>query len=270
MFKYIKFLLLALLIVFFKSYQIKAQTEEEIRKNYLQELILLQEQPSSYDSFDSRLNSLFEDILSKGVAILAMDLIGYGTRIEAGTYFYERYPHWSKLGKMVTDTRAAVDALEDVEFIDKDKIYAAGYSLGGTVSLFTAALEPRIAGVGVASAFTPLRTASDHVEGLKAYSHLYGLIPRLGFFKENENRIPVDFKEILSTIAPRPMLVIAPELDRHADHDQVKQSVEEAQVIYNSLDAPKNLQFRTLHEFNHFTDAQQEELVKWLDGIAGQ
>src|SRR5690606_14301274 len=98
----------------------------------------------SNTGFDSGLNSLFEDILSKGVAVLAMDLIGYGTRIEAGTLFYERFPHWSKLGKMVTDTRAAVDALEDLEFIDKNRIYAAGYSLGGTVSLFTAALEPRI------------------------------------------------------------------------------------------------------------------------------
>src|SRR5690606_16985978 len=39
----------------------------------------------SNTGFDSGLNSLFEDILSKGVAVLAMDLIGYGTRIEAGT-----------------------------------------------------------------------------------------------------------------------------------------------------------------------------------------
>jgi dienelactone hydrolase len=220
--------------------------------------------------YDASLNALFDNILSKGIAVLAMDLIGYGTRIEEGTLFYQRYPHWSKLGKMVTDTRAAVDALEDLEFIDRNRIYAAGYSLGGTVSLFTAALEPRIAGVGVASAFTPLRNASDHVEGLEAYSHLYGLIPRLGFFKGNEERIPVDFNEILASLAPRPMLIIAPELDRHADHGQVKQSVEEAQLIYNSLDASKKLQFKTPHEFNHFTEAQQEELVKWLESVTEQ
>lgn len=224
----------------------------------------------SNTGYDASLNSLFERILSKGMAVLAMDLVGYGARIEEGRLFYQRYPHWSKLGKMVTDTRAAVDALESLEFIDKDKIFVAGYALGGTVGLFTAALDDRIAGTAVSSAFTPLRTASDHVEGIKAYSHLYGLMPRLGFFVGHENKIPVDFKEILSSIAPRPLLVISPELDRHADHDQVKQSVGEAQMIYNSLDASSNLQFSAPHEFNHLTEAQQEELVKWLEIIAGQ
>jgi pimeloyl-ACP methyl ester carboxylesterase len=224
----------------------------------------------SNTGYDASLNSLFERILSKGMAVLAMDLIGYGARIEEGRLFYQRYPHWSKLGKMVTDTRAAVDALQSLDFIDKDQIYIAGYALGGTVALFTAALESRIAGIGVASAFTPLRRASDHVEGVKAYSHLYGLMPRLGFFEGNENKIPVDFKEILSSIAPRPLLVISPELDRHADHDQIKQGMDEVQEVYKFLDAPESLQFKSPHEFNHFTKAQQEELVKWLEAIAAQ
>src|SRR5690606_30380880 len=136
--------------------------------------------------YDGSLNAFFDSLLSKGMAVLAMDLIGYGSRIEEGTLFYQRYPHWSKMGKMVTDTRAAVSALESLEFIDPDKIYLAGNALGGTVALFTAALEPKIAGLGVVSAFTPLRTASTHVEGLKSYSHLYGLIPRLGFFDGQE------------------------------------------------------------------------------------
>src|SRR5690606_26323022 len=201
-------------------------------------------QKFSNTGYDAQLNGLFDSILSKGIAVLAMDLIGYGARIEEGTYFYDRYSRWSKMGKMVTDTRAAVDALESLDFVDADKIYLAGYSLGGTVSLFTAALEPRIAGIAVASAFTPLRTASDNVEGAKAYSHLYGLMPRLGYFVGNENRIPVDFKEILGAISPRPLYVISPELDRHADYDQVLESMKEVQKIYGG-EASDNLQFHT-------------------------
>jgi alpha/beta superfamily hydrolase len=174
------------------------------------------------------------------------------------------------MGKMVTDTRAAVDALESLDFIDSDKIYVSGYALGGTVALFTAALEPRIAGVGVAGAFTPLRNASVHVEGLKSYSHLYGLIPRLGFFDGKEEKIPVDFKEILSSIAPRPLLVIAPELDRHADHEQILQELIEVQKVYQSLNSPDKIQVQSPHEFNHFSKTQQEGLVKWLGQIQGK
>ena len=219
----------------------------------------------SNTGFDSESNALFDRILSKGIAILAMDLIGYGTRIEEGTLFYERYPHWSKLGKMVADSRAAVDALESLDFIDRDRIFLAGYSLGGTVSLFAAALDNRVAGAAVSCSFSPWRDGSKEIEGLKAYSHLFGLLPRLGFFAGNEERLPVDFAEIISCIAPRPLMVIAPELDRHANRTRVDQAIEEIGSIYDLLKSMDNLEYESPHEFNQFTKAQQEAVANWLE-----
>ena len=63
-------------------------------------------------------------------------MLGFGNRIEEGTRFYERHPHWSKMGKMVADVRGAVDALSNLDFIDGRKIFVAGYSLGATVGLY--------------------------------------------------------------------------------------------------------------------------------------
>lgn len=215
--------------------------------------------------YNNELNELIDGLLAKGIAVLTYDMIGYGARIEEGTLFYQRYPHWSKMGKMVTDARAAVDALESIDFIDKDKIFVAGYALGGTVGLITAALEPKIAGVALSSAFTPLRNASGDVEGLKAFSHLYGLIPRLGFFDGHENRIPVDFPEILANLAPRPLMVIAPEMDRHADHDNVMEALKGVKRLYQNMEAPNNMEWQSPHAFNHFTEVQQQEMIKWLE-----
>ena len=110
----------------------------------------------------------FLALTEMGYAVLAFDQIGFGTRIHQAERFYERYPHWSLLGKMVADTRAAVDALAALEEIDASRIYLAGYSLGGKVALFTAALDDRIAGVIAASAFTPLRTVSRRHRGSAA------------------------------------------------------------------------------------------------------
>lgn len=219
----------------------------------------------SNTGFDWQLSSIFDRFLAKGIAVLAMDLIGYGTRIEEGTRFYERYPHWSKMGKMVSDTRAAIDALETLDFIDRDRIYLSGYALGGTVSLFAAALDDRVAGTAVSCAFTPWRYASRNVEGLKAYSHLYGLLPRLGFFTGNESRVPVDFTEIISLLAPRPLLVIAPELDRHADPAEVTRAVDEAQSVYELLGDGEALEYNTPHEFNQLTAGQEAVIVNWVD-----
>ena len=219
--------------------------------------------------FDSQLSSLFEKIVSKGIAVLAFDLIGYGTRIEEGIRFYERYPNWSKLGKMVSDTRAAMDALETLDFVDNERIFVSGYALGGTVSLFTAALDARVAGTAVSSAFSPWRDpASKDIEGLKAFSHLYGLLPKLGLFAGYESRVPVDFTGIISSIAPRPLLVIAPQLDRHANLEKVNQSLTEIRSVYSLFNAQKNIQYKTPREFNKLTPAQESDLANWFEKVA--
>lgn len=224
----------------------------------------------SNTGFDGQLSRLFDNFLSRGIAVLSFDLIGYGTRIEEGTLFYERYPHWSKLGKMVVDTRAAIDALETLDFVDTDKIFISGYAVGGTVALFTAALDNRVAATAVSCAFTPWRDRGNKdLEGLKAYSHLYGLLPRLGFFTGNEARVPVDFPGIMAAIAPRPLLVIAPELDRHANAAKVDETVGQVRSVYALLKASDNIRYVTPREFNQLTPSQELELVNWLDKMTG-
>lgn len=220
------------------------------------------------NGFNSQLNSFFENILSEGMAVFAMDMIGFGTRIEEGTHFYERYPNWSKMGKMVTDVRAAITALEELEFIDDDQIFISGHVLGGTIGLFTAALDDRVAGVAVASAFTPLRNAGGNVEGIQTYSHLHGLLPRLGFFTDDAEKIPVDFTEIISAVAPRPLFVISPEMDRHAELENVKQSIEQVGKVYELYNASGALQFETPFDINRFSSRQQSDMVNWLKTIS--
>ncbi len=137
---------------------------------------------------------------------------GFGTRIEEVQHFYDRYPKWSLMGKMVADTRSVInDACSRMAFIDSSIIYLTGYSLGGTVALLAAALDNRVKGNAVVSAFSSLRNDKS-TEGVKHYSHLHGLIPRLGFFVGYEARIPIDF-DILACIAPRHLLVMAPGKD---------------------------------------------------------
>jgi hypothetical protein len=70
---------------------------------------------------------------------------------------------------------------------------------------------------------------------------LHGLIPRLGFFAGHEDRIPYDYQEIIGSIAPRPVLLIAPQLDQTASLKDIRASVSEAGKIYKLLGAPDQL-----------------------------
>src|SRR5690606_26087998 len=112
------------------------------------------------------------------------------------------------------------------------------------------------------AAFTPLRTATEHVEGLQSYSHLPGRIPRLGFFKDHSPRLPVDLPDIISVLAPRPVLLMAPLLDRHADLEEVKQGIGIANQYYERKGSDKITAVYPI-EVNRFTSEQQQRMVAW-------
>jgi dienelactone hydrolase len=213
-----------------------------------------------------RIEELIQSMVDRGYCVLAYDMLGFGTRIEEGTHFYNRYPHWSKMGKMVTDARGAVEAMVNLDFIDGSRVYIAGYSLGATVGLYTAALDRRVAGVVSVAGFTPMRlnTADRGTEGILAWSHLHGLLPRLGFFAGNEARIPVDFHEVLASIAPRPLLVIAPEYDKDAHTADIRLSVAQAGKIYSLLGSPENIELFTPDDYNRFSNEMRERMYRWL------
>ena len=160
----------------------------------------------------------FESLTRRGFAVLAFDQLGFGTRVLDARNFYEQYPKWSLMGKMVADTRAAIDAVSALDVIDTDRIYIIGYGLGAKVGLIAAALDTRVKAIAAVCGFDPLRldTADKGVEGIRHYSHLHGLMPRLGFFAGQESRLPFDYDEVVALIAPRPALLIAPTLDRYA------------------------------------------------------
>jgi len=209
---------------------------------------------------------IINGFVQRGYAVFVFDQIGFGTRIEEGTLFYQQYPHWSKMGRMIADTKAAVESMANLEIIDKERIYVAGYSLGATVGLYTAALDERIAGVVSICGFTPMRldTAGKGTEGIRAYSHLHGLLPRLGFFAGNERRIPYDFHEILACIAPRPILIVAPTWDRDATFDDVKKCVQEIRKVYQLYNASDRLQFYAPNDYNRFSHKMQTKAYEWV------
>lgn len=207
-----------------------------------------------------------QGFLDRGFAVYLFDQIGFGSRIQEGTLFYERFPHWSKLGRMLADTRWSIDALSHLDFIDAKRIYVFGYSLGATVGLYASALDDRIAGTIAVCGFSPMRleTVNSGFEGIRAFSHLHGLLPRLGFFVGDQNRIPYDYHEILASIAPRPLLIVAPQWDRYADFAAVRSCVDKAKKVYCLYDAEKQLEFLAPDDYNRFSPDMQQASFDWL------
>ncbi|MBS1919544.1 MAG: alpha/beta fold hydrolase [Bacteroidetes bacterium] len=220
----------------------------------------------SSEEFDHDIQPYFESLVDNGFAVFTYDMVGFGNRIEEGSAFYKRYPNWSKMGKCVADLQGALETLTHLDFIDSTKISVVGYSLGATVALYTAALDKRISSVASVCGFTPMRldTMGKGTEGIRAYSHLHGMLPRLGFFVNNESRIPYDFHEILAAIAPRNLLVIAPVMDQDASLTDIQNCIRQAGKIFNVYGKPGNIQIFTPDDYNRFSPDMRKKTIEWL------
>lgn len=191
---------------------------------------------TSYPGFE--MNNYIKELNDAGYAVLAFDMIGCGTRQAEATRFYQRYPRWSLMGRMVEDVQAAIDAAMNLPIVDTSNILLSGYALGAHVALFAAAMDDRITHVAVASPFTPFRSDNSSMEGIKLFYEYLGLIPRLGLFDGNEENIPVDLQEILAVSSAKSRLVISGK-SRHIELDkmigQIQKASEHKMLDYHVL-----------------------------------
>lgn len=242
-----------------------ATTKDSVSKKL--PLVIFLHEYAYATGYHRRSVSAIHHFTEKGFAVLAFDQVGFGTRVEESRHFYDRYPHWSLMGKMVADTRSIIhDARTRMPFIDSSNIFLTGYSLGGTVALLTAALDSTVKGVMVASALSSLKDNKSGAEGILHYSYLSGLIPRLGFFLHHEDVLAFDFDDILSCIAPRSLLIIAPEQDRVHPIASVSKIISEAKAksVNRANQAPAWLTFQHPDGYNRFTDSLQQNMADWL------
>ena len=201
-----------------------------------------------------------------GYAVLAYDQTGFGTRYGEYAGFYDRFPNWSRLGKMVKDLQGAVDALQTDARVDGENITVMGFTLGGMVGLYGAAADERIRNVVSICGFTPMRSdmESNHTTGLARYGSVAALAPRIALFAGQESRLPYDYDELIALIAPRPVLIVQNTMDRDADVEAVRVAVERARTVYQWKGAGDNLTLQSPRDYARFNAAEQEDVVAWI------
>jgi hypothetical protein len=100
--------------------------------------------------------------------------------------------------------------------------YTTEMFLNESIELLTAAQclwsEDRGRAVASICGVDPLRLCrqANETVAIRHYSHLHGLLPRLGYVVGHEDRVPFDFGEVVALVAPKPALILAPSLDRYA------------------------------------------------------
>jgi pimeloyl-ACP methyl ester carboxylesterase len=211
----------------------------------------------------------FETLARAGYAVFCFDQIGFGRRVEEVDGFYRRHPDWSLLGKQVRDAQAALDALQQLPYVNTQKVYGLGYGLGSLVGLHLGALDERLKAFASVCGPAAFRLDTDEARtgGIRRWSHLQMLMPRLGHFIGHEDRIPYDLSDLLASFATRPLLVVSPQLDREAPPDLVTPAVEAARHVYTVCGAPGQLEQLSPEDYNRFGPEMQQRVLEWLHRV---
>lgn len=150
------------------------------------------------------------DLVKRGYVTLSPDHICAGERIEQGyaaydtTFFYNKYPNWSAVGKSIWDNMRAIDYLCSLDFVDANRIGCMGHSLGGHSSIFAAAFDKRIK---VSFSCCGLATFVGDKKRLNwSRDHWYIYMPKLRPLFLKGKKAPFDWHEVVSLIAPRAFL----------------------------------------------------------------
>lgn len=163
--------------------------------------------------------------------------------------------------KAIWNNIRAVDLLEALPEVDRDKIGCIGHSLGGHNALFTAAFDQRLRVVATSCGFTSFaRYYNGDLTGWTSDRYMPLIKTR---YSLASRQLPFDFHEILAAIAPRPVFISAPVRDANFDNTGVREVVQRAQPVYQLFD--KGELIVVYPEAEHdFPKEYREQMYAWL------
>jgi hypothetical protein len=152
-------------------------------------------------------------LAKRGFVTFAFDLLSSGERCYPNcrhfetTPFYELFPKWSVRGKDLYDVSRAIDVLQQMPEVNRNKIGCIGHSQGGGITIHAMAVESRI-NVGVSSCgIWPMRISKNPFN--EARSGWWVGRPMLRPFCLTGKEFPVQVHELMALAAPRPLMNIS-------------------------------------------------------------
>lgn len=173
----------------------------------------------------------------------------------------------------VWDNIRGIDLLCSLPFVNSNAIGAIGHSLGGHNAIYTAAFDERIAAVVSSCGFDSYQDyyGGDQTKWLpgKGWTQLR-YMPALAEYRENLNKIPFDFDEILATIAPRPVLVVAPLHDSNFQANSVRRLIANARTVYSLHQSENNLNLLQPDCEHDFPTAMRAKAYQLFDQVVNR
>ncbi len=206
-----------------------------------------------------------QHLVKRGYVCLAPDYPSFGEYQYDFKAAFKAGDYASGTMKAIWNNMRAIDLLESLPEVDKARIGAIGHSLGGHNALFTAAFDERIKVTVTSCGFCSF--AKYYGGNLKGWtSDRY--MPRIAAEYGNDpKRVPFDFADVLSAIAPRAVFVMAPTRDSNFDVEGVKDVVKAVTPVYERLTASDKLKAIHPDAGHDWPEEARKEAYEFVDTV---
>jgi dienelactone hydrolase len=170
-----------------------------------------------------------KELAERGYVALAPDYPNFGD------YTYDPYANGyaSATMKGIWNHMRAVDLLQSLDEVDKDRIGCIGHSLGGHNTLYVGAFDERIRAMVTSCGFNSFYKYKGG--DLTGWSHK-GYMPRIADqYDRDPAKMPFDFTDVLAAEAPRAVFINAPLNDSNFEVSGVRDCVDAARPIYENI-----------------------------------
>ena len=177
-------------------------------------------------------------LVRRGYVVLAPDLRCFGERLDEGPPDHyacdTNLVHAVMAGSVpltenLWDMARALDLLERHPLVDQDRLGVVGLSFGGTLALFLAAYDDRVAAAVVSGYLSSWAASHAIALNMCGSQVLPGVLGRL------------EHLDIAALVAPRPMLVESGADDPIFPAEVARQTVAQLRAVYAALGAEDHL-----------------------------
>jgi dienelactone hydrolase len=178
------------------------------------------------------------ELARRGHVVLAPDLRCFGERADWNppdhygcdtNLVHQVMGGWNPLTQNLWDLSRSLDVLEAHPLVDPGRMGMAGFSYGGTVTLFLAAWDPRVAAAVVAGYFSSWGESHKVPWNMCGSQVLFGMLGRM------------EHADVGALVAPRPLLVVSGREDLLFPVATAVESVARLRKVYDQFGAGDRL-----------------------------
>jgi len=204
-------------------------------------------------------------LAKKGFVVLAPDAVCFEERrIDTSVEGFDFWQHFHEvcyrivkgeylMKQVLTDAMNGITLLENLPYVDKNRIGTLGHSMGGNTVLFLSALDERISFACASGSACTYENRMENGVGIEMAS----VIP--GFHGK------YDIDDLVALTAPRKMLLVSEEEDKYSmDAPYI---AEQAGIAYEQQNASKNLCHMCYPGGHAMTQERFEYILNWLEEV---